>query len=118
MGRAGRRPTRLRAAAIGLAVLALPSSLAGCIGCPTALLEGVLVRDGSTLAVDADSGEVVPVRWPFGYGVRADGDKLVVTDLFGSVKAREGDRVHLGGGMVPPDEQAFGVCGDFTVDAS
>ena len=79
-------------------------------------MEGALVRDGSTLAVVDNVGNITPVRWPFGYAVRADGDRLVVTDVFGAIKAREGDQVRLGGGMVPPDEEAFGVCGDVTVD--
>lgn len=59
----------------------------------------------------------MPVRWPFGYSVRSDGERLVVTDLFGVIKAREGDHVRLGGGMVGSPEEAFGVCGDFEVDA-
>ena len=106
---------RLRVAAVAFMLLALPGSLAGC-GCPTALLEGVLVRDGDALVVDSGGGQTTPVRWPAGYGVQAKGDRLVVTDLFGSVKAREGDRVHLGGGQVTAGDETFGVCGDFTVD--
>ena len=108
---------RLRVAGLVLAVVGSVGGLAGCdFSCPAALLEGVLVRDGDTLAVDMGDAPDMHVRWPFGYSVSTDSDRLVVKDLFGSVKAREGDMVHLGGGMVPPDEQAFGVCGSFTVD--
>ena len=107
---------RVRAAALVVATIALFGGVAGCdFSCPAALLEGVLVRSGDTLIVHADYGDE-NVRWPFGYSIGTDGDRLVVKDLFGSVKARESDTVHLGGGMVPPDEQAFGVCGDFWVD--
>ena len=105
----------LRAAAVALAVLALPWTLAGC-GCPTALLAGELVRDGETLAVDVGDGTPRHVRWPFGYGVRSDGAHLVVTDILGSIKAREGDTVRLGGGQVGDDDGTFGVCGDYEVD--
>ena len=107
---------RVRAAALALLLVALPWSLAGCVGCPAALLEGDLVRDGATLVVRAENGDTTAVRWPFGYSVRADGDSLVVTDLFGAIKAREGDHVRLGGGMVGEAEEAFGVCGDYEVE--
>ena len=109
---------RRRAAALVLALLAVPASLAGCVGCPAALLEGDLVPEGSTLVVRTASGDTTAVRWPFGHGVKASGGQLVVTDLFGAVKAREGDHVRLGGGMVGEDEEAFGVCGDFEVEPS
>ena len=107
---------RLRAASVALALVALPWSLAGCVGCPAALLEGDLVREGATLVVETGSGDTTAVQWPFGYGVREDGDSLVVTDLFGAIKAREGDHVRLGGGMVGENEEAFGVCGDYEVE--
>lgn len=107
---------RGRAAAVVLALAALPFSVAGCLGCPAALVVGVLVRDGTTLVVDMGDFPDMRIKWPFGYGVREEAGRLVVTDIFGSIKAREGDTVHLGGGMVGPDEQAFGVCGDFKVD--
>ena len=107
---------RRRGAVLALALLAVPGGLSGCVACPAALLEGDLVRDGSTLVVRTESGETTAVRWPFGHGVKANGDQLVVTDLFGAVKAREGDHVRLGGGMVGQPEEAFGVCGDYQVE--
>lgn len=109
---------RLRAVALAVAILALPGSLAGCVGCPAALLEGDLVREGSTLVVQAENGATTAVQWPFGYSITSKGDLLVVTDLFGAVKAREGDHVRLGGGMVGENEEAFGVCGDYEVEPS
>ena len=107
---------RLRAAAIALALVALPWSLAGCLGCPAALMEGDLVRQGSTLVVKTENGDPYSIQWPFGHALRADGDSLVVTDLFGAIKAREGDHVRLGGGMVGEDDVTFGVCGDYEVE--
>jgi hypothetical protein len=107
---------RTRAAALPLALVAMTGNLVGCgTGCPAALLEGVLVRAGNTLVVHAEYGDT-NLQWPVGYGIREANGRLVITDFFGSVKAREGDIVHLGGGMVPPDEKAFGVCGEYRVD--
>lgn len=105
---------RLRVAALALAILAVAGGLVGCdFSCPAALLEGALVRAGSTLVVQAENGATTAVQWPFGYSIKLKGDRLVVTDLFGAPKAREGDHVRLGGGMVGKPESAFGVCGDF-----
>lgn len=96
-------------------LLISPVATAGC-GCATALLPGVLVAQGSELALKEDAaGFVRPVRWPFGYGVRADADGLVLTDLLGNVKAREGDHVALPGGEISSDGP-WGVCGEVQVD--
>lgn len=102
---------RHRALAMML-VFALSMTTAGC-GCPTALLGGVLVAQGSELAIDTD-GFVRQIRWPLGYGVRQSSDGLVVTDLLGTVKAREGDRVDLPGGEASSNG-AWGVCGEIRV---
>ena len=111
------RALRLRSITLALGAILSIGTLGGCgTGCPAALLEGVLVRDDATLVVHADDGVETPVQWPGGYSIGTDGVLLVVKDLFGSIKAREGDRVHLGGGMVGDPQTAFGVCGDFTVD--
>lgn len=106
--------SRLRSTFLGLMLsLSMPLSVAGC-GCPTALAGGVLVAQGSTLALDkASGGEIVPVRWPFGYGVRSEGDRLELTDLLGRVKARQGDRVTLPGGQ--SGDGGWAVCGEIGV---
>jgi hypothetical protein len=95
--------------------VAVPMTVAAC-GCPAALLAGTLVAAGQELAVAGENGAVTLVRWPWGYGVRAEGDVLVLTNLFGGIEAREGDYVELGGGQVSDDR--FGVCGDFEVRAA
>jgi hypothetical protein len=96
-------------------ITALPLTTSGC-GCAAALLPGVLVAQGAELAIKEDTaGFVRPVRWPFGYGVRADSGKLTLTDILGNVKAREGDHVRLPGGETSANG-AWGVCGEIQVD--
>jgi len=109
------RPSRVsRVFLVAALVLLPPVAAAGC-GCPTALLPGVLVSDGEDLAIREDTGGFVrPVRWPFGYGTRRDSGGLALTDLFGKVKAREGDHVRLPGGEISSDGP-WGVCGELEV---
>ena len=59
------------------------------------------------LAVQATEGNVIPVHWPDGVGVGADGDHLALKNPLGSVIAREGEFVSMGGGMADdgPDSQ-------------
>lgn len=91
------------------------TATAGCGGCPTALLVGELAEESGTLVVaGADGGPSERIIWPFGYGVRDDGGQLVLTDLLGAVKAREGDTVRLGGGEI--ESGTFKVCGQLDVD--
>jgi len=92
---------------------AMTVTAGGCAtGCPAALLSGTLVVAGDELALlEDDSGTVRPIEWPTGFGVRSEDGRLVVTDLFGGVKAREGDHVQLPGGERGSDGP-WGVCGD------
>ncbi|HEY6607689.1 MAG TPA: hypothetical protein VI277_00690 [Candidatus Limnocylindria bacterium] len=81
--------------------------------CPGALLEGELLRDdASGFLVRHAEGFITPVAWPEGYSVR-EGERRELLDPGGSVAAREGDLVALGGG----DDGAgvFVVCGPFAV---
>lgn len=91
--------------------------LAGCAtSCPTALLPGVLVADGSAFAIKQDGSDVVQeIDWPFGYGSRSEGGRLLLTDLLGSVIAGEGDHVRLPGGETRSGGP-WGVCGQILVD--
>jgi hypothetical protein len=100
----------------GLAVVLLTSlSVTGCAtGCPTALLEGTLAAADGELVVERDpAGVAIHVSWPFGVGVRDEGGELVLTDILGTVKAREGDIVAIGGSS--PDDGSWAACGDVTV---
>lgn len=91
------------------------TTMAGCTGCPTALLSGQLAEQGDELVVrNSGVGRAEHVIWPFGYGVHAQAGQLILTDLFGSEKARAGDTVRLGGGET--ESGTFKVCGQLEVD--
>ena len=49
----------------------------------------------------ADRGEVIPVIWPYGYSARLD--PLEILDRHGTVLAREGDLLIVGGGQISAD---------------
>lgn len=84
--------------------------------CPTALLVGVLTEQtGELVVIPEGRAPAERVNWPSGYGVRPDGDSLVVTDVFGREVAREGDTVRLGGGETT-QSGTFDVCGLIEVD--
>ncbi|MDQ3127277.1 MAG: hypothetical protein M3Q66_02295 [Chloroflexota bacterium] len=107
----------IRRAVVGVALAALAAGgLAGCAtSCPAALQPGVLVADGpASLGLRDTSNQDWHVRWPFGVSVRLDGERLVLTDLFGTVIAHEGDAVSLPGGTA--DDEIWGVCGDIQID--
>ena len=96
-------------------ILVIP--LSGCSGCPTALLDGILVADGDgALAVQTEGGTSTPVAWPDWHGVRTDAEtgRLVVTGPLGQIVAREGDRVRVGGGE-NNDGPGFRACGPIAV---
>lgn len=87
---------------------------AGCtLGCPTALTSGVLSASGADLVLADETGATHVVVWPDGYGVRPDSDRLALTNRFGFVMAREGDRIDMGGGVGADD--VFHGCGDIVV---
>lgn len=86
------------------------------MGCPTALASGTLAANGEELVLEDDTGAQHPVVWPDGYRARLDGDVLVLVDRFGTVKARQGDHVDMGGGVSTDD--LFHGCGDVTVRAT
>jgi hypothetical protein len=97
--------------------LALAPGTAGCMACAAALYEGVLTEHaGDLVVVPEGGGRGERVKWPSGYGVHKDGDTLVIADFFGSVKAREGDFVRLGGGEL--EDGLWGSCGTFEVGST
>ena len=68
------------------------------VGCPMALIEGILVRHPQSGAGLQDSeGAVRQVIWPRDYSTREVGDRLAVLDGTGRIVAQEGDRVQLVG---------------------
>jgi hypothetical protein len=107
------RPTALRPLLV-LAIAVAPAT--GCEqACPAALLTGVLSEQaGELVVIPEGGGPVERVNWPFGYVLHEDGGTLVVTDLVGTVKAREKDTVRLGGGEARSG--VWNVCGTFEVE--
>jgi hypothetical protein len=98
--------------------IVLFAPLSGCTACPTALLEGTLVANGSGgLAVQAPEGGIVAVHWPSGVGVGHDGDQLVLTNPLGQPIAHQGEFVSMAGGVLG-DTPAFDACGPIAVSAS
>jgi len=105
-----------------LVALLIASSLAlgsaACVACPTALLEGTLVANGSGgLAVQAPEGGIVAVKWPSGVGVGHDGDQLVLTNPLGQPIAHQGEFVSMAGGVLGNTPE-FDACGPIAVSAS
>jgi hypothetical protein len=96
-----------------LAMALLLPGTAACLGCPAALLDGTLAaRDGELVVVTPDAPPV-HLEWPFGYSVREVDGRLSAVDLFGTVKAAEGDMVRVGGGMGA--DGTWSACGDLEV---
>jgi hypothetical protein len=89
-----------------------PAIAIGPEACPTALLEGRLVRH-EELGVAVQGDPNFPpsiVAWPHGWAARdVDGTRELL-DADGRVVAREGDLVSAGGGSYPPRDW-FHPCG-------
>lgn len=95
-------------------VATIASGAAACdVACPVGLATGVLVAAGDRLVLANETGATHEVVWPDGYGVRQDTGGLVLTDRFGTIKAREGDDVRIGGGV--DDEGRTRACGEVVV---
>ena len=105
---------RAIAAAIVFSLL-VSVSVTGCAsGCPSGQLAGTLVAADGELVVEGDlAGVATHVEWPFGLGVHDDGGNLVLSDVLGGVKAREGDVVKIGGSSTT--DGTWIACGDITV---
>src|SRR3990172_9111494 len=102
----------LAAGAVGSTGIVLGT--ASLAGCPTALVQGTPVRgDGTRGGEPVPPGQVMPVAWPIGYGVRDDQGVLVLTRFLVVDIAREGDTVSVGGGM-SRDDSTFQGCGPVT----
>jgi hypothetical protein len=90
------------------------AATAGCnTACPVGLAEGVLIREGDALVLQGMNGDTVVVDWPSGYRVQDDGGTLVLVDWLGGVKAREGDKIQVGGGT--GNDGVVPACGNVVV---
>ncbi len=99
--------------AVALLILALGATSGCTLGCPTALATGIVVADGTDLVLRDETGTTHPVVWPDGFRVGQEAGELVLTDRFGGVKARIGDRIEIAGGVATDDR--FHGCGDVVV---
>ncbi len=83
--------------------------------CPAALIEGTLVDDERHgMALAGTDGVRRQILWPPGYTTQLDASGLVLYDEVGSIVAREGDFVSIGGGETASDGPWL-ACGDITV---
>lgn len=77
--------------------------------CASARMSGRLRPDpDSGLGVADDTGDVQPVRWPFGYTARLESGAAVLVDPTGQIVAHEGHSIVLGGAAL--DDSAFYAC--------
>ncbi len=99
-----------------LAVVLLVLNTGPTLGCPAALATGTLAGENGQLVLRPSNGTDASfgVRWQFPFHVDEADGVLVVRDLFGGIRAREGDRVQLGGGVT--EGGLWGQCGLFAVD--
>ena len=100
----------------GVVALVLTTvSLMGCASaCATDVLKGTLVAADGELVVERDpAGVAIHVQWPFGVGVHDEGGTLVLADVLGTVKAREGDIVGIAGSST--GDGSWVACGAITV---
>jgi hypothetical protein len=82
--------------------------------CMTALAVGRLVLDSRWgLALGVEGGANQQVIWPFGWIARRTDGGLVLVNAKGTVVAREGNRIQLGGGH--DGNGAWVTCGDLVV---
>jgi hypothetical protein len=88
--------------------------------CPTALLEGTLVRNEEFgIGVhQADVDVTYPVDWPDGWAMGQVDGMWVVFDADGSAVGREGDRFSAGGGFTSGPNEVFQPCGGIRITAS
>ena len=105
--------SRSRSLMVPLLLVGSTLAAGGCeTTCASALLTGTLQRDVDELVVVRPDGGSDPeerLRWPAGYRLEERDGHLVAVDIFGTVKAGEGDAVRLGGGEI--SDRTWGVCG-------
>jgi hypothetical protein len=101
------------------ALVVVLATLSGCGGCPAALLEGTLVRDGTEMAVHQPEVDVTsPVAWPAGWTTRDVDGVLYLVRGAGQVVGAEGDQFSAGGGFSPGPDEVFSPCGGIDITSA
>ena len=103
--------------AVAVVLLLVVATASGCSGCPTALLEGTLVRgDAADMAVhNAEVDVTYPVAWPAAWSARDVDGVMHLFDGGGRAVGAEGDRFSAGGGFSPGPDEVFTPCGGITI---
>lgn len=102
--------------AVAIALLLVVARTSGCGGCPDALLEGTLVRDGAEMAVhSAEVNVTYPVAWPAGWSTRDVDGVLHLYNAGGQAVGAEADSFSAGGGFSPSPDEMFTPCGDIRI---
>jgi hypothetical protein len=105
--------------AVATALVVVLATLSGGGGCPGALLEGTMVRDGTEMAVHQPEVDVTyPVAWPTGWTTRDVDGVLHLVRGAGQVVGAEGDQFSAGGGFSPGPEEVFTPCGGIDITAA
>lgn len=107
-GAASPAPSPTAAPQVGLKTVAAPPQ-----ACMEALIGGMLTKNPvSGLGITSTDGQSTAVEWPFRYGAREVLGRIVLIDETGTVVAREGDQITVGGGF---GNQFWHACGPVTV---
>ena len=84
----------------GCGPVSIRTAPAAAQACDEALATGKLVKSAqSGLAIAGPTGAVTEVLWPYGYSARTEGGRVALLDQTGTVVAREGDTISMGGGL-------------------
>jgi hypothetical protein len=87
----------------------LRTATAAVDACDEALLTGRLVGSAASgLAIADADGKITEMLWPFGYSARRDVSGIALIDDKGRLVAREGEMVHMAGGLGAND--VWGAC--------
>jgi hypothetical protein len=98
---------------IGGGAVAIRTAPAVAQACMDALAGGTLAPNNeSGLGITSADGDAMAVEWPFGYTARNNLGRIELLDETGTVVARVGDEITVGGGF---GNQFWHACGPVSV---
>jgi hypothetical protein len=98
---------------IGGGAVAIRTAPAVAQACMDALAGGTLAANNeSGLGITSADGDAMAVEWPFGYTARNNLGRIELLDETGTVVARVGDEITVGGGF---GNQFWHACGPVAV---